>query len=56
MNVPTEILNARNRMTPRNGDPTFCATTFGPLFSRVLPDIAPPKVDRDDEADFEVRR
>lgn len=51
-----EILNARNRMTPEERDLDILRETFGPLFSRVFPDIAPPKVDRDDEADFEVRR
>ena len=51
-----EILNARNRMTPEERDLDILRETFGPLFSRVFPDIAPPKVGRDDDADFEVRR
>ena len=49
-----EILNARNRMTPEERDLDILRETFGPLFSRVFPDIAPPKVDA--EADFEARR
>lgn len=51
-----EILNARNRMTPEERDLDILRETFGPLFSRVFPDIAPPKVERDDDADFEARR
>jgi hypothetical protein len=44
-----EILNARNRMTPEERDLDILRETFGPLFSRVFPDIAPPKVNNDEQ-------
>ena len=44
-----EILNSRNRMTPEERDLDIMRETFGPLFSRVFPDIVPPKVDNEQE-------
>ena len=51
-----EILNRRQRMTREESDADIVREIFGPLFAVMFPDIPPPKVERDDEADFEVRR
>lgn len=51
-----EILNSRNRMTPEERDLDILREAFGPLYATLLASIAPPKVDRGDDADFEARR
>ena len=49
-------MNELARMTAAEREASLLREIFGPNFASVFPPIAPPKVERDDDADFEARR
>lgn len=49
-------MNELARMTAAEREASLLREIFGPNFASVFPPIAPPQVDREADADFEVRR